>query len=52
MLDDVFYEGRVVPASEIVQKIDAVTLDDVKTYWNSHPVEPYSLVILGREALE
>jgi len=52
MLDDVFYEGRTVPVGEIVRKIDAVMLEDVKTYWNSHPVEPYSLVILGREALE
>lgn len=52
MLDDVFLENRIVPVSEVVQRIDAVTIEDIKAYWNSHPVEPGALVVLGREALE
>jgi hypothetical protein len=41
-----------VPVAEVVQKIDAVTVKDVTEYWNSHPVEPYALVMVGRAALE
>jgi predicted Zn-dependent peptidase len=52
LLDDVYLENRVVPVAEVVQKIDAVTVKDVTEYWNSHPVEPYALVMLGRAALE
>ncbi|MCY3019919.1 MAG: pitrilysin family protein [Planctomycetota bacterium] len=52
LLDDVYYESRAVPVAEIVQKINAVTVDDVKRYWTTHPFEPYALVMLGREALE
>jgi predicted Zn-dependent peptidase len=52
LLDDIFLEGRIIPLQEIVNKINAVTAEDVKRYWTAHPVEPYSLVTLGREALE
>jgi predicted Zn-dependent peptidase len=52
LLDDVYYENRVVPVPEVVNAINKVSLDDVKNYWLSHPVEPYSLVTLGREALQ
>lgn len=52
MLEDIFHKERIVPVEEIVQKIDAVTVADVTSYWNSHPVEPYALVVLGREALQ
>jgi predicted Zn-dependent peptidase len=52
LLDDVYYENRVVPVAEVVRKIDAVTLDDVKRYWSAHPFDPYTLVTLGREPLE
>jgi predicted Zn-dependent peptidase len=52
LLDDIFYDNRIVALSEIIQKVDAVTLADVKNYWTSHPYEPYTLVTLGREPLE
>ncbi|MGD0090606.1 MAG: pitrilysin family protein [Planctomycetota bacterium] len=51
MLDDIFLEDRIVPVGETVQRIDAVTAEDVKVYWNSHPVEPCAMVVLGREPL-
>jgi predicted Zn-dependent peptidase len=52
LLDDVFYENRVLPLHEVIQRIDAVTLENVKSYWTSHPYEPYTLVTLGKEELE
>jgi predicted Zn-dependent peptidase len=52
LLDDLYYEGRIVPLDEVVQKINAVTVNDVKSYWTSHPVDPHALVTLGRDALE
>jgi len=52
LLDDIFYDNRIVPLQEIIDKVDAVTLDQVKHYWTSHPYEPYTLVTLGREPLE
>jgi predicted Zn-dependent peptidase len=52
LLDDIYHENRIVPVQEVIEKIDAVKADDVKAYWSSHPVEPYTLVTLGREPLE
>ena len=52
MVDDVFFEGRIIPLSEVIGRINAVTVDHVKHYWKSHPYDPYTLVTLGREALE
>ncbi|MFH0939386.1 MAG: pitrilysin family protein [Planctomycetota bacterium] len=52
LLEDVFFENRSVPLNEIAAKINAVTLDDIKTYWAAHAVEPYTLATLGRETLE
>src|SRR5262249_40369393 len=47
LLDDIYHDNRIVPVSEVIAKIDAVTAEDVKGYWTSHPVEPYTLVTLG-----
>ncbi len=52
LLDDIYFDDRIVPMKEIIGHINAVTVDDVKNYWRSHPMEPYALVTLGREALE
>lgn len=52
MVDDVFFEGRIIPLSEVIGRINAVTVDHVKKYWKEHPCDPYTLVTLGREALE
>jgi predicted Zn-dependent peptidase len=52
LLHDIIYDNRIVPLDEVVRKVDAVTVEDVKTYWTSHPIEPYAMVILGKEALE
>jgi len=52
LLDDVYFEDRVVPMAEVVAKLDAVTVDDVKNYWTNHPVEPHTLVTLGRKPLD
>jgi predicted Zn-dependent peptidase len=50
LLEDVYYENRVVPVAEVVDAINKVTVEEVQRYWRSHPVEPFSLVTLGREA--
>ncbi len=52
LLDDVYFLNRIVPVTEVIERIDAVKADDVKAYGESHPIEPYTLVTLGREALE
>lgn len=52
LLDDVYYENRIVPLSEVLGKLDAVRVEDVQRYWHSHPVDPCALVTLGRDALE
>ncbi len=52
MVDDVFFESRIIPLAEVIERINKVTVDDVKKYWKSHPYDPYTLVTLGREALE
>jgi predicted Zn-dependent peptidase len=52
LLDDIYHDNRIVPVSEVITQIDAVTAEDVKAYWTANPVEPYTLVTLGRDALE
>jgi predicted Zn-dependent peptidase len=52
LLDDIYFENRVIPVSEVTRQIDAVSVDDVKRYWTAHPFDPYTLVTLGRTALE
>jgi len=52
MVDDVFFEGRIIPLSEVIGRINSVTVEQVKEYWKAHPYDPYTLVTLGREALE
>jgi len=52
MADDVFFENRIVPLAEVIERINRVTLDDVKKYWASHPWDPYTLITLGKEKLE
>ena len=52
LLDDVYFQDRIVPVHEVIERIDAVKAKHVKKYWETHPIEPCSLVTLGREALE
>ncbi|HEY3324889.1 MAG TPA: pitrilysin family protein [Planctomycetota bacterium] len=52
LVDDVFFEGRIVPLPEVVARIDKVTAEEVKAYWAGHPFEPYAMVTLGKQALE
>lgn len=51
LLDDVYFNDRVVPVGEVIEKIDAVKPAQIKKYWESHPIEPGALVTLGKEAL-
>jgi len=52
LLDDVYFQNRIVPVAEVIEKIDTVKVKDVADYWSAHPIEPCALVTLGREALE
>ncbi|HYG78164.1 MAG TPA: pitrilysin family protein [Planctomycetota bacterium] len=52
MVDDVFFENRIVPLAEVIEKINRVTVADVKKYWAEHPWDPYTLVTLGQTELE
>ncbi len=52
LLDDVYFLNRVVPVPEVIQRIDAVKVMAVKSFGESHPIEPCTLVTIGREALE
>ena len=51
LLDDLSFENRVIPVAEVIEKINAVTVESVKTYWAAHPVDPCTLVTLGNAAL-
>ena len=51
LLDDVYFQERVIPLHEVMDQINAVKAADVKKYWEAHPIEPYALVTLGKEPL-
>ena len=52
LLDDVYFHNRIIPVAEVIQRIDAVKAADVRAFGASHPIEPCTLVTLGRDALE
>lgn len=52
MLDSVFLEGRVVPLQETIDRLQSVTLENARDYWNSHPAEPYALATIGSTPLD
>lgn len=44
---DLFFYGRPVPPEEKTQKIEAVTLDDVKRYLDTYPRDRVAIMTLG-----
>ena len=48
---DLFHHGRPVPIEERIEKIRAVTIDDLSTYLQAHPRDRLSIVTLGPQEL-
>jgi len=47
LIDDVFHFGRPLPREQKIERVRAVTVDDVKRYLATHPREPLCVVTLG-----
>jgi predicted Zn-dependent peptidase len=52
MADDLFYYDRPIPIEEKIARIEAVTVNDIKQYLESHPRDQLSVVTLGPRKLE
>jgi predicted Zn-dependent peptidase len=52
LLDDAYFLNRIMPVQEVIERINAVKAADVRAYAETHPIEPYTLVTIGREPLE
>jgi predicted Zn-dependent peptidase len=50
--DDLFYRGRPIPTEEKLDKIRAVTVDDIRRYLDEHPRDRLSVVTLGPREME
>ncbi len=48
---DLFHHGQPVPLEERIEKIRAVTIDDLSTYLRAHPRDRLSIVTLGPQEL-
>ncbi|MCS7467794.1 insulinase family protein [Stieleria sp. ICT_E10.1] len=51
LASDFYQIGRAMPTAELSEIIEALTLDDVKGYWEKHPPSDYRIVTLGPEKL-
>ncbi|WP_372896593.1 M16 family metallopeptidase [Stieleria sp.] len=51
LASDFYQIGRAMPTAELSEIIEALTLDDVKGYWEQHPPSDYRIVTLGPEKL-
>ncbi|QDV41886.1 Peptidase M16 inactive domain protein [Stieleria neptunia] len=51
LASDFYQIGRAMPTAELSEIIAALTLDDVKGYWEQHPPSDYRIVTLGPEKL-
>ena len=49
---DFFMRGRIRTLEEIKEKLDAVTVDQVNNYLNRHRPGPFTIVIVGPNALK
>ncbi|MBN1514873.1 MAG: insulinase family protein [Phycisphaerae bacterium] len=56
LADDLFHHGELIPTAQKLARVKAVTLEDIRRYFNEHPWQPLSVVTLGprkiREAAE
>ncbi len=50
--DDLFYHGRPIPTEEKLDRIRAVTVDDIRNYLDEHPRDSLSVVTLGPREME
>lgn len=51
LASDHYQIGRVMSAVELEQLIEAITLDDVRDYWQQNPARDFRIVTLGTEPL-
>jgi predicted Zn-dependent peptidase len=51
LADDLFHFGRLIPTEEKLDRVRAVTLDDIRRYQAEYPWKPLSVVTLGPRAL-
>ena len=51
LASDFYQIGRAIPTEELSQSIEAITLDDVKDYWDANPPSELRVVTLGPEPL-
>jgi predicted Zn-dependent peptidase len=47
LADDLFHYGALIPTPEKLARIKAVTLGDIRQYFQEHPWKPLSVVTLG-----
>lgn len=52
MAEDLFYHGRPVPPEEKLQKLSAVTVEDVRRFLAEHPRDRLSVLTLGPRELQ
>ena len=52
LVSDQYQLGRALTTAELESKIESLTLDDVRNYWDQHPPGDYRFVTLGPQALQ
>lgn len=51
LASDYYQIGRPMTTAELEHAIEALTLDDIRSYWSHHPPREYRIVTLGPEPL-
>ena len=52
LVSDFYQLGRPMTTAELESKIESLTLNDVRDYWDQNPPQNYRLVTLGPDTLE
>jgi len=52
MLSDWYHRGRIITAREIESIIEALTVDQIKEYWDQHRPGGFRIITLGPEPLQ
>ncbi len=52
LADDLFHHGHQIPRSEKIARLRAVTVRDIRRYFDEHPRDKLSVVTLGPRILE
>ncbi|MEL7267861.1 MAG: insulinase family protein, partial [Planctomycetota bacterium] len=51
LINDWYHLGRVMTNQEIQQRIEALTIEDIASYWSQRPPQDFRVVTLGPESL-